>query len=145
MAHDIDSKLVRKLARLLEETGLGELEYATDDWRVRVARPVTPALTQQVVPQPAAAPVIVAEARPIADHPGALKSPMVGTAYLTPDPNSPAFVSIGSTVAEGDTVLIIEAMKVMNSIPAHRSGTVKEILISANEPVEYGQVLMVIE
>jgi acetyl-CoA carboxylase biotin carboxyl carrier protein len=127
---------------LLDETGLGELEFATGDWRIRVARPAIPVLAQPV-PIPTAAPA--AEPQPVADHPGALKSPMVGIAYLTPDPNSPPFVSVGSVVAEGDTVMIIEAMKVMNSIPAHRSGTIKQILISANAPVEFGQILMVIE
>ena len=144
MAHDIDSKLVRKLAKLLDETGLGELEFSTGDWRIRVARPATPVLAQPV-PVPTASAVPAAEPQPVADHPGALKSPMVGIAYLTPDPNSPPFVSVGSVVAEGDTVMIIEAMKVMNSIPAHRSGTIKQILISANAPVEFGQILMVIE
>jgi acetyl-CoA carboxylase biotin carboxyl carrier protein len=144
VAQDVDSELVRKLAGLLDETGLGEIEYATDDWKIRIARP---AVTQAVAPimsapAPAAA---VAEAKPAADNPNALKSPMVGTAYLTPDPQSPAFVSVGSNVTEGATVMIIEAMKVMNAIPAHRSGTVKEILITGGQPTEYGQVLMVIE
>jgi acetyl-CoA carboxylase biotin carboxyl carrier protein len=145
VAHDVDSKLVRKLAKLLDETGLGEIEYATSDWKIRIARPVAvAAVAAPVIAEAAPAPPN-AEARPAADSPAALKSPMVGTAYLTPDPQSPAFVSIGSHVAEGDTVMIIEAMKVMNAIPAHRSGTVKEILIAGGQPIEFGQVLMVIE
>ena len=147
MAQDVDSELIRKLASLLEETGLGEIEYATNDWKIRIARPA-PAMAAAPVITPAAAPAPaqpLAEARPAADSPAALKSPMVGTAYLTPDPQSPAFVSIGTRVAEGDTVMIIEAMKVMNAIPAHRSGTVVEILIAGGQPIEFGQVLMVIE
>jgi acetyl-CoA carboxylase biotin carboxyl carrier protein len=143
VAQDVDSELVRKLASLLDETGLGEIEYATDDWKIRIARPVVPQVAAPAMSAPA--PTVAAEARPAVDNPGALKSPMVGTAYLTPDPQSPAFVSIGSSVTEGATVMIIEAMKVMNAIPAHRSGTVKEILIAGGQPIEYGQVLMVIE
>ena len=147
MAQDVDSDLIRKLASLLEETGLGEIEYATDDWKIRIARPplttvasvITPAATATAISQPSV------EARPAADNPAALKSPMVGTAYLTPDPQSSAFVSVGSLVGEGDTVMIIEAMKVMNAIQAHRSGTVTEILINGGQPIEFGQVLMVIE
>lgn len=146
MAQDVDSKLVRKLAALLEETGLGEIEYATDDWKIRIARPAAAAVAAPVIAQAApATPQPSAEVRPAADNPAALKSPMVGTAYLTPDPQSANFVSVGSNVAEGDTVMIIEAMKVMNAIPAHRSGTVREILVTGGQPIEFGQVLMVIE
>ncbi|MDA0340140.1 MAG: acetyl-CoA carboxylase, biotin carboxyl carrier protein [Proteobacteria bacterium] len=144
MAQDVDSELVHKLAKLLEETGLGEIEYATDTWRIRVARPTAPVTTLAAPPFTAAAPV-VAEAAPAIDHAGALKSPMVGTAYLAPDPQSSPFVSVGSSVVEGDTVMIIEAMKVMNTIPAHRSGMIKEILVTSGQPAEFGQVLMVIE
>ena len=143
MAQDVDSELVHKLAKLLEETGLGEIEYATDTWRIRVARPVAPitALTAQAF---TAATPAVAEAEPVVDHAGALKSPMVGTAYLAPDPQSQPFVSVGSNVVEGDTVMIIEAMKVMNTIAAHRSGVIKEIMVASGQPTEFGQVLMVI-
>lgn len=147
MAEDVDSELIRKLAGLLEETGLGEIEYAKSDWKIRIARPVA-----AMVATPAAAPASTAtapqsspETKAAADTPAALKSPMVGTAYLAPDPQSPTFVSVGSSVAEGDSVMIIEAMKVMNAIPAHRSGTVREILVTSGQPVEYGQVVMVIE
>ncbi len=151
MAQDIDSELIRKLAGLLEETGLGEIEYARGDLKVRVSRPVAasaPALMPSMA-APAASAAAAAQSgnapAPAADGPGILKSPMVGTAYLTPDPHSPAFVSVGSQVSEGATVMIIEAMKVMNAIPAHRSGTVKEILVTGGQPIEYGQALMVIE
>jgi acetyl-CoA carboxylase biotin carboxyl carrier protein len=147
VAQDVDSDLIRKLASLLEETGLGEIEYATDDWKIRIARPAPAAVASVIAPAATAAAISQpsAEARPVADNPAALKSPMVGTAYLTPDPQSAAFVSVGSHVGEGDTVMIIEAMKVMNAIQAHRSGTVTEILIGGGQPIEYGQVLMVIE
>jgi len=143
VAQDVDSELVHKLAKLLEETGLGEIEYATDTWRIRVARPAAAAspLTAQAFTAPAP---VVAEAGPAVDHAGALKSPMVGTAYLAPDPQSQPFVSVGSNVVEGDTVMIIEAMKVMNTIAAHRSGVIKEIMVSSGQPTEFGQVLMVI-
>ncbi|MBM86526.1 MAG: acetyl-CoA carboxylase, biotin carboxyl carrier protein [Rhodospirillaceae bacterium] len=145
MAHDVDSKLVRKLAKLLEETGLGELEYATDDWRIRVARPMPSVLGAATTPALTTTIMTPAANHPAADLPGSLVSPMVGIAYLAPDPKSPPFVSIGSTVSEGETVMIIEAMKVMNTIPAHRSGTVAEILIESGQPVEFGQALLVIE
>jgi acetyl-CoA carboxylase biotin carboxyl carrier protein len=146
VTQDVDSELVRKLASLLEETGLGEIEYATNDWKIRIAKPVAAVPATVVAPTALgqSVPQSIAEARPT-DSPAALKSPMVGTAYLTPDPQSPAFVSVGSHVTEGQTVMIIEAMKVMNAIPAHRSGTVGEILITGGQPIEFGQVLMVIE
>ena len=136
----VDSDLVRTLADLLEETGLAEIEYAKGDLRIRVARPVGP-----VVAAVAPAPVAVAEETVFhEDQAGALTSPMVGTAYLAPDPASPPFVAVGSVVKEGDTVMIIEAMKVMNSITAHRPGTVQDILVASGQPVEFGQPLMVI-
>ena len=149
VTQDVDSELIRKLAGLLEETGLGEIEYATNDWKIRIARPAPTAAASSVIAATAiGAPSSAqpnAESRPVADTPGSLKSPMVGTAYLTPDPQSPAFVSVGSRVGEGDTVMIIEAMKVMNAIPAHQSGTIKEILVTGGQPIEFGQILMVIE
>lgn len=144
MSHDIDSKLVRKLAALLEETGLGELEYAKDDWRIRVARPVV----QQAASVAAApAPVVIAPAADTAsaDIAGAVNSPMVGTAYLGPDPDSAPFVSVGARVTEGQTLMIIEAMKVMNPIPAPRAGMVKDVLVQNGQPIEFGQPLIVIE
>ncbi|WP_193182579.1 acetyl-CoA carboxylase biotin carboxyl carrier protein [Nisaea sediminum] len=145
MSHDIDSKLVKKLAKLLEETGLGELEYATDDWRIRVARPATQAVAATVAPAPVAAAAPAAQPAPAAVNANAVKSPMVGTAYLGPDPDSAPFVSVGSKVSEGQTLMIVEAMKVMNPIPAPRAGTVKEVLIQNGQPVEFGEPLIVIE
>ncbi len=145
---EIDEGLVRQMAQLLDETGLTEIEYSAKDWRLRVVRqpaPVTmtaPAAAAPMVPAPAAAPV--AEVRR-ADHPGALKSPMVGTVYLAPEPGAAQFVKPGDTVREGQTLMIIEAMKVMNPIPAPRSGTIAEIAVANGEPVEYGQLLAVVE
>ncbi len=144
MSHDIDSKLVRKLAALLEETGLGELEYAKDDWRIRVARPAVQQATSVVAPPAPVAIAPVADTAP-ADLAGAVNSPMVGTAYLGPDPDSAPYVSVGARVTEGQTLMIIEAMKVMNPIPAPRAGTVKDILIQNGQPIEFGQPLIVIE
>ena len=147
MPKDIDAELVRKLAGLLDETGLGEIEYSIDNWKIRVVKHTS-------ISVPASQNVTgISENRPTNDTnepqstegPEVLKSPMVGTAYLTPDPDSPPFVTVGSDVKEGDTVLIIEAMKVMNPIPAHRSGKVKEILVQGSDPLEFGQAIMVIE
>lgn len=144
MSREFDSELVRRLASLLDETGLGEIEYAQGDWRIRVARPAAPTVAPAPPPAAPAAPV-VEEAPQAAENPAVLRSPMVGTAYLTPDPQSPQFVSVGSTVRQGDTVMIIEAMKVMNTIAAHQAGVVREILVVSGQPVEFGQGLMVIE
>jgi acetyl-CoA carboxylase biotin carboxyl carrier protein len=143
----IDSDLVRALAALLDETGLTEIEYSVGDRRIRVAR--TAALTPTVnvaatPPGPAAAEPSAAAVAPV-DHPGAIKAPMVGTAYIAPQPDQPPFVKLGDRVEEGRVLLIIEAMKVMNQIRAPKAGRVAEILIADGAPVEYGQVLMVIE
>ena len=149
MSHEVDSDLVRRLAALLEETGLGELEYATNDWKIRVARPTTSALLETNMNIPVTtthAPTPnTEELNPEHQDDQILKSPMVGTAYLTPDPSSPPFVKVGDRVEQGDTVMIIEAMKVMNPISAHRSGVVKEVLVAASEPVEFDQWLLIIE
>ena len=149
MSHEVDSDLVRRLAALLEETGLGELEYATNDWKIRVARPATSSLLANNLTTPATtthAPTPnKEELNPEHQDDQILKSPMVGTAYLTPDPSSPPFVNVGDRVERGDTVMIIEAMKVMNPILAHRSGVVTEILVKASEPVEFNQGLLIIE
>lgn len=147
MTQDIDAKLVRKLADLLDETGLGELEYSIDNWKIRVAKPTIASSTlNQNIPNMAE--INTGEAaleQKMSQGLETLKSPMVGTAYLTPDPDTPPFVDIGSSVKEGDIVLIIEAMKVMNPIPAHQSGTVRQILIGSGDPVEFGQPIMVID
>jgi acetyl-CoA carboxylase biotin carboxyl carrier protein len=143
----IDSDLVRSLAALLDETGLTEIEYSVGDRRIRVARTAA-ALAPTVavaVPAPAEAPAAPASAVAPVDHPGAVKAPMVGTAYIAPQPDQPPFVKLGDRVEEGRVLLIIEAMKVMNQIRAPKGGRVAEILIADGTPVEYGQVLMVIE
>jgi acetyl-CoA carboxylase biotin carboxyl carrier protein len=141
----IDSDLVRTLAALLEETGLTEIEYAVGDRRIRVARTVAAAApTVAVVTPVAEAPAAPAAVAPV-DHPGAIKAPMVGTAYIAPQPDQPPFVKLGDRIEEGRVLLIIEAMKVMNQIRAPKPGRVAEILIADGAPVEYGQVLMVVE
>jgi len=133
-----DAELIRTLAALLTETGLSEIEYAIGDRRIRVARAAAG------LPPTLAAPISAAAAGSI-EHPGAVKSPMVGTAYLAPQPGVPPFVRLGDAVAEGQPLLIIEAMKVMNQIRAHRGGRVAQILVADAQPVEYGAVLMLIE
>ena len=143
----IDPDLIRRLAELLKETGLGEIEYAEGERRVRVAMPgVAPAMAlAAAAPAPVAASAS-APATAAANTPaGALTSPMVGTAYLAPEPNAPNFVKPGDKVREGQTVLIIEAMKVMNAIRAPRAGTVTRILVTNGAPVEYGEPLLIIE
>jgi len=143
----IDGGLVRTLAALLEETGLSEIEYSVGDKRIRVAKagaPITAVVPQAVAPVALAGPATAAS--PVAgEHPGAVKSPMVGTAYLAPQPGAPAFVKSGDKVAEGDVLLIIEAMKVMNQIRAPRAGRVAEIAVTDGSPVEFGQVLLILE
>ena len=139
----LDADLVRALAALLDETGLSEIEYAVADKRIRVARNAPTSSTVAVnVPQQAAAPTVSA---PAADHPGGVKSPMVGTLHVSPQPKAPPFVQVGDTVREGQTLFIIEAMKVMNQIPAPRAGRVAEILVADGTPVEFGQLLAVLE
>ena len=141
----IDSDLVRTLAALLEETGLTEIEYAVGNQRIRVARNgVASALAAAAPAERAEAEAPPAAVAPV-DHPGAVKAPMVGTAYIAPQPDQPPFVKLGDKIEEGHVLLIIEAMKVMNQIRAPRAGRVAEILIADGAPVEYGQVLMVIE
>lgn len=147
----IDQELIRQLATLLTDTDLSEIEVEQGDLRIRVARSVTAAPVSYHVapPAPAAAPVAAAAAPAgevnHASHPGAVPSPMVGTAYRSPEPGAKPFVEIGQTVREGQTVLIVEAMKTMNQIPAPRAGTVKAIMVIDGQPVEYGEPLLVIE
>ncbi len=152
MPDDAIDQLVRELARLIDETGVGEIEVERDGMRVRVARQaqatqVVSSVGAPGVPPPPAvapAPAIPLVADP-AKHPGVVLSPMVGTAYLGPEPGARPFVDVGSVVKAGDTLLIIEAMKTMNQIPAPRAGTVTQILIEDGVPVEYGEPLMIVE
>ena len=147
---EMDTEFIRKLAKLLEETHLGEIELADGEQRIRIAKPtVTYVPAPMAAPAPAAsAPSASPAAAPANDHakhPGAVKSPMVGTAYLSPEPGKPAFVSIGDKVTAGQTLLIIEAMKTFNPIKAPKAGTVAQILIDNAQPVEFGQPLMIVE
>lgn len=141
----IDAAMIREMAALLNETGLGEIEYETGEVRIRVAKPGAAAMTTIAAPAPAAPAAVAAVAAPAGDLPGTVPSPMVGTAYLTPEPGAKPFVQLGDTVKEGQILLIVEAMKTMNPIPAPRGGRVAQILVSGGTPVEFGEVLMVIE
>ena len=134
-----DADLIRTLAALLTETGLTEIEYAIGDRRIRIAR-VPGGAAPVVVPRS----VTPARSSPV-EHPGTVKAPMVGTAYLAPQPGDPPFVRLGDSVAEGQPLLIIEAMKVMNEIRAHRPGRVAQILVADAQPVEFDQPLVIVE
>ena len=140
---DVDDALVRKLATLLDETGLTEIEYEAGEQRIRVSRGGG---TTVAVAAPAAAAPIAAAKPAAAEGPpaGAITSPMVGTAYAAAEPGAAPFVKVGDKVSKGQTLLIIEAMKVMNPIPAPHGGTVQEILFGDARPVEYGEVLLVV-
>ena len=150
-----DQALIRDLAELLEETGLSEIEIEREGMRVRVARQVSVAATAYAAPAPApaaaAAAPAAAPAAPaggtvdIGKHPGAVPSPMVGTAYLAAEPGAAPFVEVGARVAQGQTILIIEAMKTMNHIPAPKAGVVTAILVGNGQPVEFGEPLAIIE
>ncbi|MBL0924444.1 MAG: acetyl-CoA carboxylase biotin carboxyl carrier protein [Sphingomonadaceae bacterium] len=145
----VDTDLVRELAAMLNETGLSEIEVEDGERKIRVSRAMTTtsvplAAAPAAVTAPVAAAAPAAEATAPAIAANALKSPMVGTAYLTPEPDAAAFVSVGQQVNAGDTVMIIEAMKVMNPIVAPNSGTVTEIYVESGQPVEFDQPLMVI-
>jgi acetyl-CoA carboxylase biotin carboxyl carrier protein len=146
----IDHDLIRELARLLDETGLTEIEYEQAGARVRVARQIVAAAPNWTTRAPHSAleageTVTAAAMLDSAKHPGVVASPMVGTAYLAPEPGAKPFVDIGSRVVEGEPLLIVEAMKTMNQIPAPRAGTVIQILIEDGQPVEFGEPLMIIE
>ena len=142
---DVDEALVRKLAALLKDTGLSEIEFESEGKRIRVnSGQIATTLHQPHAAAPvAAAPAAAAKAE--GPPAGALTSPMVGTAYLSPEPGAAPFVKAGDRVNKGQTVLIIEAMKVMNPIQAPVSGTVKDILISDGQPVEFGEALLIIQ
>jgi acetyl-CoA carboxylase biotin carboxyl carrier protein len=143
-----DSALIRELALLLDETSLTEIEIERAGLRLRVARNVSIAASMPAnfqptaAPAPAAAPAVVAD---VAKHPGAVPSPMVGTAYLASEPGAKPFIEVGSKVAVGQTLLIIEAMKTMNQIPSTRAGTVTQILVEDGQPVEFGEPLVIVE
>jgi acetyl-CoA carboxylase biotin carboxyl carrier protein len=144
----IDHNVIRDLAKLLDETGLTEIEYQQDGVSIRVARNLNASGGRAQIPTAATAETIGATVTaPIepALHPGLVASPMVGTAYLGPAPGARPFVEVGAKVKAGETLIIIEAMKTMNQIPAPRSGTVIQILIEDGQPVEYGEPLMIIE
>jgi len=152
----IDENAIRELTALLDELGLTEIEVEQDGQRVRVARQaagvVAPPAAQHAaasVEAPAtvaiAGPSVVAGMIDAAAHPGLVPSPMVGTAYRAAEPGAKPFVDVGSTVAAGDTLLIVEAMKTLNQIPAPRAGTVTQILFEDGQPVEYGEPLMIVE
>ncbi|MGE0765995.1 MAG: acetyl-CoA carboxylase biotin carboxyl carrier protein [Hyphomicrobiaceae bacterium] len=162
MAKDIKEKdgfertLIRDLAQLLNENGLSEIEIEREGLKLRVARQVTvaaavsPAATAGAAPsRPAPSPASTeppsSAATELAAHPGCVRSPMVGTAYRSPEPGSPPFVEIGTRVSQGQTLLIIEAMKTMNHIPAPRSGTIAHVLFENGQPVEFNEPLVVIE
>ncbi|THD35322.1 MAG: acetyl-CoA carboxylase biotin carboxyl carrier protein [Sphingomonas sp.] len=149
----VDVELVRQLAALLDDTNLTEIEVEDGDRKVRVARqggPVAPAPVHYA-PAPAAPAAAPASAAPAAEAPAApsaanaVKSPMVGTVYLTPNPEAKPFIAVGQKVAAGDTLLIIEAMKVMNPITAPSAGTITAILVDTGQPVEFDQPLVVVE
>ena len=145
----VDQDLIRQLAALLKETDLSEIEVETEQVRLRVARQVGGSFVSVSAPAhaPAAAPAAAAPVAVVsdADHPGALTSPMVGTTYLAAEPGAAAFVTVGSKVSVGQTVLIIEAMKTMNHIPATKAGTVVKILVEDGQPVEFGEPLIIVE
>jgi acetyl-CoA carboxylase biotin carboxyl carrier protein len=149
---EMDLAQIRELARLLDEAGLTEIEVETNGARVRLARQPAPiaAAPSYAIPPALAGPAVSTPA-PATDtaqfgqHPGTVASPMVGTVYVAPEPGAPPFVQVGDSVIEGETLLIIEAMKTMNPIPAPRSGRVARILITDTQPVEFGQPLLILE
>lgn len=143
-----DADAIRQLAAILAETGLTEIEIAEKDSRIRVAR--APAVVAASVAATVSAPAVVAEpavaaVEDLSKHPGAVLSPMVGVAYLSPEPGAPPFVSPGQSVAAGQTLMLIEAMKTFNQIKAPKAGAVAAILVQSGAPVEYGEVLIILE
>ena len=146
-----DPDAIRLLAAVLTETGLTEIEIAEKDSRIRVVRGGVPVAAVATMPMPAASLMPTSAAGPasaeaeLAAHPGAVTSPMVGVAYLLPEPGSPPFVTVGQAVTAGQTLLLIEAMKTFNQIKAPKAGTVARVLVANGAPVEYGEVLMIVE
>jgi acetyl-CoA carboxylase biotin carboxyl carrier protein len=143
----IDKDLIRELTALLDETGLSEIEIEQGGMRVRVARQMqgAPAMSYAPAHAPAPAGITALAAPDPAKHPGVINSPMVGTAYLSPEPGAKPFVEVGSAVLAGQTLLIIEAMKTMNQVPAPRAGKVIQILVEDGQPVEFGEPMMIVE
>ncbi|GBR51558.1 acetyl-CoA carboxylase biotin carboxyl carrier protein [Neokomagataea thailandica NBRC 106555] len=145
----VDKDAIRALAEILTDTGLTEIEIAEKESRIRVARSAAPvqavAAPAPVAAAPVAAPAVAAPAAPAGDHPGAVPSPMVGVAYLSPDPSAPTFVQEGQTVSAGQTIMLIEAMKTFNQIKAPRAGTLTKYLVESGQPVEFGEKLAIIE
>ncbi len=152
MSLSFDPKALAELAALLNKTGLSEIQLEEGDRKVRLARILAPVTVPVVAPTVAPAPVsvpapspAVAPAADPAKHPGAVKSPMVGVAYLSAEPGTPPYVSVGQTVEAGATLLLIEAMKTFNQIKAPRAGTVKQILVASGSPVEFDEPLLILE
>ena len=157
MSNPLDTKVIIRLAEFLDKSKLTELEYEDEGCRICLSRQVNvvpapahaplPPVPPAPAPVPAAAPAAPAPAaeEDYSKHPGSVKSPMVGVVYLSSDPNSPNYVKVGDTVAEGDTVCLIEAMKTYNPVKAHKGGKVVKILVESGDPVEYGEPLVVIE
>lgn len=159
MPRTIDNESVRRLADLLDETGLTEIEYDDGDLRIRVARQQAGALAYAAppaphttgpaeagpAPPPGAAPASEAPATVTADHPGAVTSPMVGTVYLSPEPGAASFINVGDTVSVGQTLMLVEAMKTFNEIKAPHAGIVRQIVVENGVPVEFGDVLAIVE
>jgi acetyl-CoA carboxylase biotin carboxyl carrier protein len=151
----VDPDLVRELAKILGESGLSEIEVEHGPMKLRLSRAVTAAAAPVSAPLHQvihAAPAIAGDAAPLAaaaaspaNHPGAVPSPMVGTAYLSPEPGAPAFVKVGDTVSAGQTLMVVEAMKTFNPIPAPRAGKITAILVTDAQPVEYGEALVILE
>jgi len=154
-ANTSDTKLVRELAKILNDTDLNEIEMRKGDLKIRVSKggglvqtiaaaAPAPVAAAPVSSQPVAAPAAATEKQDASAHPGAVKSPMVGTAYVRPSPDADAFVSVGDKVKEGDTIMLIEAMKTFNPITAPKSGKIEDILVQDSQPVEFGEALFII-
>lgn len=146
----IDEDAVRTLADLLHEKDLTEIEYSSEDWHIRIAKGGANNMVVSAPPTIAAVDTgsvqpLTSSADTIADHPGVVASPMVGTVYLSDEPGAPSFVGIGDAVSEGETLVLIEAMKVFNPIKAPQSGKISQILVANGDPVEFGEPLMIIE
>ncbi len=163
MSNPLDTKIIGRLAEILDKTNLTGIEYEDESCRIKLSREVSGATViaapaapiAPTAPLPPVAPAAAAPTAPAqptsnapedySKHPGAVKSPMVGVVYLSSDPNSPNYVKVGDTVAEGDTVCLIEAMKTYNPVKAHKGGRVSKILVESGDPVEYGEPLVIIE